>query len=1041
MPTNNQNKNLHDRGSLWKKWDLQIHTPHSLVNYYEGTNENEKWDKFISDIESLPPEFKVIGINDYLFIDGYKKVLEYKNYGRLENIELILPVYECRIRKFAGHKEFRRINFHVIFSNELSPQIIEQQFLNALTAEYKLKTGLNGIAWSGSITKESLEDLGRKIKQSSPKDKEDDYGNDLEEGFNNLNLEEKSILDILRSNSFLEGKYLTAIGKAEWDQLSWNDQSIAEKKDIINKVNFVFISSENIEKFNKAKEKLKEQNCNDLLLDCSDAHFNANSSNKDRIGKCFTWIKADSTFEGLKQIIYGPEERVYIGAEPEIRKRVRENKTKFIKALKINQVQGYNGENGIWFKNIEISLNPGFVSIIGNRGSGKSALTDIISLCGNSHLYTDFSFLTAEKFLQNGLAENFEAELIWESDGDAVRKKLSDSIDPNSPERVRYLPQNFFERLTNNLETYEFEQTLRRVVFLYIPEAKKLGKNNFKELIKYKRRIVNKDIENICKEIIKINRIIIDCETKFHPEYKMQIEQKLVLKTKELKEHEKIKPREVPNPEKNETLSKELIDKQKKIQSLSINLNTIEIQIKDVQNKLKEVNIQIQDLQTIRDEILDFKREIDVYIKNNTKKLEKYGLDLNEILSIKIDINKIESKIDEKDYEQKELKNKLMTEEEIKNIDKSFQESVLAINLEVKIKTLKDSIEKIKNQLSEPQKKYQLYLEELKKWENKKKEIEGDERIPDSLKWLEKELKYIDEQLQSDIDKLRNQRLNLAIQIYNGKKEVVDIYKEFKENSDKKITEFQNILGEFKITIDASLKIESSFYDDFLKFINKKMRGSFYGVDEGKTMLDRIVKENDINNETGVKTLLSEIIDYLEIDKRVECKGKNEIRYIKDQIIKEDKWTDFYDYVFSLNYIEPVYELKLGNKNLTQLSPGEKGALLIVFYLLLDKEDIPLVIDQPEENLDNESVYKILRHFIKYAKKERQVIIVTHNPNLAIVGDAEQIIFVKIDKEKQNEFSFESGAIENPKINKHASDILEGTLKAFDIRRLKYLRI
>jgi len=62
------------------------------------------------------------------------------------------------------------------------------------------------------------------------------------------------------------------------------------------------------------------------------------------------------------------------------------------------------------------------------------------------------------------------------------------------------------------------------------------------------------------------------------------------------------------------------------------------------------------------------------------------------------------------------------------------------------------------------------------------------------------------------------------------------------------------------------------------------------------------------------------------------------------------------------------------------------------------------------------------------------------NPNLAIVGDAEQIIFVKIDKKEKNTFSYESGSIENPRINKYASNILEGTLKAFDIRRLKYIR-
>ena len=59
------------KGSSWAKWDLHVHTPDSLVSGYGGD-----WDKFITDIENLPPEFKVIGINDYIFIEGYRRVLE-----------------------------------------------------------------------------------------------------------------------------------------------------------------------------------------------------------------------------------------------------------------------------------------------------------------------------------------------------------------------------------------------------------------------------------------------------------------------------------------------------------------------------------------------------------------------------------------------------------------------------------------------------------------------------------------------------------------------------------------------------------------------------------------------------------------------------------------------------------------------------------------------------------------------------------------------------------------------------------------------------
>jgi ABC-type lipoprotein export system ATPase subunit len=136
--------------------------------------------------------------------------------------------------------------------------------------------------------------------------------------------------------------------------------------------------------------------------------------------------------------------------------------------------------------------------------------------------------------------------------------------------------------------------------------------------------------------------------------------------------------------------------------------------------------------------------------------------------------------------------------------------------------------------------------------------------------------------------------------------------------------------------------------------------------------------------------------------------------------------------------MDPLYELKLDNKTLSQLSPGEKGALLLVFYLMADKDDIPLIIDQPEDNLDNKSVFQILTHFIQLAKKQRQIIIVTHNPNLAVGANAEQIIYVEIDKKNKNKFSYESGSIENPNINKRIVEILEGTMPAFDKRKLKY---
>lgn len=93
--------NYNPTGSTWRKWDLHVHTPSSIVQNYGG-NTDDAWESFIADLEKLPPDFKVIGINDYIFVDGYERVLKAKKDGRLTNIDLILPVIELRLDKFAG---------------------------------------------------------------------------------------------------------------------------------------------------------------------------------------------------------------------------------------------------------------------------------------------------------------------------------------------------------------------------------------------------------------------------------------------------------------------------------------------------------------------------------------------------------------------------------------------------------------------------------------------------------------------------------------------------------------------------------------------------------------------------------------------------------------------------------------------------------------------------------------------------------------------------------------------------------------------------
>ena len=257
------------RGSLWRRWDLHVHTPASLRhNYGSGSN---VWERFITALEQLPEDFSVIGINDYLFLEGYRKILEFKSQGRLKNIDTFLPVLEFRLARFAGTEDkLRRINYHVVFSNEITSDQIEQQFLNQLKAHYTLSPGVDQ-EWGGVVTLQSLEDLGKAIIASTPDNKKSDYDRPIFEGFNNLNLSVEKIREALDSPYF-KNNYITAVGKTEWTSLKWNDQSIAEKKTIINEPDALFISAANADAYKKARETLRAQNVNDHLLDCSDAH-------------------------------------------------------------------------------------------------------------------------------------------------------------------------------------------------------------------------------------------------------------------------------------------------------------------------------------------------------------------------------------------------------------------------------------------------------------------------------------------------------------------------------------------------------------------------------------------------------------------------------------------------------------------------------------------------------------------------------------------------------------------------------------------------
>lgn len=1012
--------NEYKKGAEWRKWDLHVHTPFSIYQHF-GNDSVDTWDKYIADLESLPDEFAVIGINDYLFIDGYEKLkYEQQHNNRLNKIRL-LPVVEFRIEKFAGiqFEGLKRINLHVIFSDEITDETIKSQFLNTLEQSYSLE---NGDSWSRAITKESITELGAEIKKSIPETELPNYGSDLSEGFNNLNVKEDQIFASLQKDCFKD-KYLIAIGKTEWGELKWTDSSIATKKSIINKADIVFTATASASAFEKAKAKLKEQRVNDLLLDCSDAHYFSDSTDKDRIGNCLTWIKADPTFEGLKQILNEPDDRVFIGEKPLIFNRVANNRTKYISDLKISSIDGYDGKYGKWFEDVSIPLNKELVAIIGHKGSGKSAIADIISLCSNYHNNDDFSFLTSKKFREKSgkIAGNFKANLIWES-GYAVPKGLNDIPEATDEKGVKYLPQGQFERLTNEIATAsEFQKEIEKVVFSHIDDSENYNSHSFSELIELKKNTLETELAGLYTSIESLNLKIIKIERKNTKVYKTEIEKKLKKKEDELKAL--AEPPVVSDPNEDPKKKKQSETILTSIEKIKSKIDSFETQRIEKEKEKKEILIALKNLKDTKKEIELKTVEIEQFISEKKDNLSAFRIDFEKLITLKTDFTELDRHISDQENKLEDIKIVLgeKTSEENKQL--------LSKQIEEQQKELKEE----QSKLDSEQKKYQEYLNAKKLWEKEKEKIVGDDNTLETITYYKKEIKYLNDDIEAELNGKYDERRNTARDIFKKKQEVIAIYKDVKSRISDIIKENADNLKNYKVEIEASLVKQTDFNAHFFSYINHRQMGTYYSKEGAEKELLRIISDINFDDEDSVISFLNDLTDSLRHDKRK--KQENVERLVNEQV---QDVSDLYNYLFKLEFIDFNYQLRQGDKGIEQLSPGERGALLLVFYLLLDKNDIPLIIDQPEDNLDNHSVAKILVPFIRAAKAKRQIIMVTHNPNLAVVSDAEQIIYVNLDKEDNYSFSTVTGSIENKEVNKKIVEVLEGAMPAFNKRKDKY---
>lgn len=316
-------------------------------------------------------------------------------------------------------------------------------------------------------------------------------------------------------------------------------------------------------------------------------------------------------------------------------------------------------------------------------------------------------------------------------------------------------------------------------------------------------------------------------------------------------------------------------------------------------------------------------------------------------------------------------------------------------------------------------------LSDLQDWEKEKQKIIGSQDTEDCLTYYKSEKEYLDNILETDYHRAREERNIKFKELFVLKQRIVIIYQEIYAPIEQEI---KKLLGDLEETIEFQAEMQlmdNDFSNKILSSISQRFAGVFKGKTEANNRITRLLRSTEFSDENSVLDLVNSII--LAVDEDID----NSEKKITDK-------KEFYDYLYGLEYVGVSFKLKMGGRDLEELSPGERGIVLLIFYLALSQNSIPIIIDQPEDNLDNQSVYNKLVPCICAAKQKRQVIIVTHNPNIAVACDAEQIICCKMDK-NTHKITYLSGAIEDQEIKQNVVDILEGTMPAFDLRRRKYV--
>ncbi|EPC12395.1 ATPase involved in DNA repair [Lacticaseibacillus paracasei subsp. tolerans Lpl7] len=435
-----------NNSSTWNRWDLHIHTPYSSLHNEFGDPDSEKtWNNYLKELILGAYDHKIvaIGITDYFMIDGYikvKKMLQNKSLVQdlfsdrpdfkeikeyIENVLLILPNVELRLDCFVDDSSKKgkvdnghSVNIHVIFSNKIPSENINENFLSQL----KIKDSVS--VEEKALTKNNISALGKRLKEDQP-DLAKSGDSDLKVGLRQISVELRDIQKRIHAVEFRDNAYIITAVDEDLSRISWSSRDHSEKKYIYKASDGYFTSNKKTRDWaitdspQYLREFAKQRPC----IHGSDAHDYRSMFNPAENRCC--WIKTAPSFDGFRQIFVEPRERVFIGSSSPQSKSTYS----YIKKISIEDTSS----------SIEIPFSPYLNCIIGGKSTGKTILLSNIAEAIDQKQVQKKNELSSSR----GTFQ-FKKVLVQWADGTTT------SINEPNEKKMTYIPQAYLNRISEN---------------------------------------------------------------------------------------------------------------------------------------------------------------------------------------------------------------------------------------------------------------------------------------------------------------------------------------------------------------------------------------------------------------------------------------------------------------------------------------------------------------------------------------------------------------------------------------------------------------